>query len=186
MAHAPGTGLLIVAITLVAQIGGHSAMNAVVHRTSATVVSTAILFEAPGAAIPCRDFSWVSPWVVVALGPSDAVRPGGRRAVRRPACPNRGVKRAQRPAGYRRSMTETLRSRRSNLAVPGSSPKMLEGRGLPADQVFMDIEDAVAPIAKPDARKNIVAALNEEPGLRGARSAWSGSTTGRPIGRTPT
>ncbi len=43
--------LLILAITLVAQIGGHSAMNAVVHRVSATVVSTAILFEAPGAAV---------------------------------------------------------------------------------------------------------------------------------------
>jgi citrate lyase subunit beta / citryl-CoA lyase len=55
-----------------------------------------------------------------------------------------------------------LRSRRSNLAVPGSSPKMLDkARGLPADQVFLDLEDAVAPIAKPDARKNIVAALNE-------------------------
>jgi citrate lyase subunit beta/citryl-CoA lyase len=55
-----------------------------------------------------------------------------------------------------------LRSRRSNLAVPGSSPKMLDkARGLAADQVFLDIEDAVAPIAKPDARKNIVAALNE-------------------------
>jgi len=55
-----------------------------------------------------------------------------------------------------------LRSRRSNLAVPGSSPKMLEkAKGLAADQVFMDIEDAVAPLAKPDARKNIVAALNE-------------------------
>ena len=54
------------------------------------------------------------------------------------------------------------RSRRSNLAVPGSSPKMLDkARGLPVDQVFMDIEDAVAPIAKPEARKNIVAALNE-------------------------
>ena len=39
---------------------------------------------------------------------------------------------------------------------------MLEkAKGLPADQVFMDIEDAVAPIAKPEARKNIVAALNE-------------------------
>lgn len=54
------------------------------------------------------------------------------------------------------------RSRRSNLAVPGSSPKMLDkARGLPVDQVFMDIEDAVAPLAKPEARKNIVAALNE-------------------------
>jgi citrate lyase subunit beta/citryl-CoA lyase len=36
-----------------------------------------------------------------------------------------------------------------------------KARGLPVDQVFMDLEDAVAPIAKPDARKNIVAALNE-------------------------
>ena len=56
----------------------------------------------------------------------------------------------------------SIRPRRSNLAVPGSSPKMLDkAKGLLADQVFMDIEDAVAPLAKPDARKNIVAALNE-------------------------
>ena len=56
----------------------------------------------------------------------------------------------------------SIRPRRSNLAVPGSSPKMLDkAKDLPADQVFMDIEDAVAPLAKPDARKNIVAALNE-------------------------
>jgi citrate lyase subunit beta / citryl-CoA lyase len=55
-----------------------------------------------------------------------------------------------------------LRARRSNLAVPGSSTKMIDkAKGLPADQVFLDIEDAVAPLAKPDARKNIVAALNE-------------------------
>jgi citrate lyase subunit beta/citryl-CoA lyase len=55
-----------------------------------------------------------------------------------------------------------LRSRRSCLAVPGSSVKMLDkARGLAADQVFLDLEDAVAPLAKPDARKNIVAALNE-------------------------
>jgi citrate lyase subunit beta/citryl-CoA lyase len=55
-----------------------------------------------------------------------------------------------------------LRPRRSNLAVPGSSEKMLDkARTLPVDQVFMDIEDAVAPLAKPQARKNIVYALNE-------------------------
>ncbi|HVQ88926.1 MAG TPA: CoA ester lyase [Actinomycetes bacterium] len=55
-----------------------------------------------------------------------------------------------------------LRPRRSNLAVPGSSPKMLsKAKGLPADQVFLDIEDSVAPLAKPSARQNIVAALNE-------------------------
>src|SRR5215475_2946225 len=53
------------------------------------------------------------------------------------------------------------RPRRSCLAVPGSSVKMLDkAQGLPADQVFLDLEDAVAPLAKPDARKNIVAALN--------------------------
>jgi citrate lyase subunit beta/citryl-CoA lyase len=39
---------------------------------------------------------------------------------------------------------------------------MLEkAQGLPADQVFLDLEDAVAPLAKPSARKNIVAVLNE-------------------------
>jgi citrate lyase subunit beta/citryl-CoA lyase len=55
-----------------------------------------------------------------------------------------------------------LRARRSCLAVPGSSPKMLEkAQGLPADQVFLDLEDAVAPLAKEDARGNIVAALND-------------------------
>src|ERR671926_2019580 len=54
------------------------------------------------------------------------------------------------------------RPRRSCLAVPGSSVKMLgKAQGLPADQVFLDLEDAVAPLAKPDARKNVVAALNE-------------------------
>jgi citrate lyase subunit beta/citryl-CoA lyase len=56
----------------------------------------------------------------------------------------------------------TLRSRRSCLAVPGSSTKMIEkAKGLPADQVFLDLEDACAPLVKPEARKNIVAALNE-------------------------
>jgi len=59
-------------------------------------------------------------------------------------------------------MASRNQSRRSCLAVPGSSTKMLDkARTLAADQVFMDIEDAVAPIAKPEARVNIVAALNE-------------------------
>ena len=52
-------------------------------------------------------------------------------------------------------------ARRSCLAVPGSSTRMLDkAQGLPADQVFLDLEDAVAPLAKPEARKNIVAALS--------------------------
>ena len=48
---------------------------------------------------------------------------------------------------------KALRSRRSCLAVPGSNPRFLEkAKGLPADQVFLDLEDAVAPLAKPGAR----------------------------------
>jgi len=55
-----------------------------------------------------------------------------------------------------------LRPRRSCLAVPGSSPRFLEkAKSLSSDQVFLDLEDACAPLAKPGARKNIVAALNE-------------------------
>jgi citrate lyase subunit beta/citryl-CoA lyase len=59
-------------------------------------------------------------------------------------------------------MSRILRPRRSCLAVPGSNPRFLEkAKDLPADQVFLDLEDACAPLAKPGARKNIVAALNE-------------------------
>jgi citrate lyase subunit beta / citryl-CoA lyase len=58
--------------------------------------------------------------------------------------------------------TRPLRLRRSCLAVPGSSPRMIDkARTLPVDQVFLDLEDACAPLAKPGARKIIVDALNE-------------------------
>lgn len=68
LGYAADDWLLIVAITLVAQIGGHSVLNAVVHRTSATVVSTAILFEAPGAAILAALFLGQSVGVSLAAG----------------------------------------------------------------------------------------------------------------------
>ena len=56
----------------------------------------------------------------------------------------------------------TTRTRRSCLAVPGSSQKFIDkARSLPVDQVFLDLEDACAPLAKPGARKTIVEALNE-------------------------
>jgi citrate lyase subunit beta/citryl-CoA lyase len=59
------------------------------------------------------------------------------------------------------SVARELRARRSCHAVPGSNPRFLEkAQGLHSDQVFLDIEDSVAPIAKPDARKNIVNVLN--------------------------
>jgi citrate lyase subunit beta/citryl-CoA lyase len=54
------------------------------------------------------------------------------------------------------------RSRRSCLTVPGSSPKMLgKAPGLPADEVILDLEDSVAPLAKHAARQNVLAALND-------------------------
>jgi malyl-CoA/(S)-citramalyl-CoA lyase len=54
------------------------------------------------------------------------------------------------------------RLNRSELAVPGSQPQFFEkaAKG-PADIVFLDLEDAVAPDEKEKARKNIIAALNE-------------------------
>jgi len=54
------------------------------------------------------------------------------------------------------------RLQRSELAVPGSSPKMFEkALNSNADYIFLDLEDAVSPNDKISARKNIVKALNE-------------------------
>ncbi len=55
-----------------------------------------------------------------------------------------------------------MKPRRSVLACPGSNTKMIEkAKALPVDEVFLDLEDAVAPAAKAEARANIVAALND-------------------------
>jgi citrate lyase subunit beta/citryl-CoA lyase len=57
-------------------------------------------------------------------------------------------------------VARAYRSRRSCLAVPGSSPRFLEkAQRLPADEVFLDLEDAVAPAAKQDARAAVTGAL---------------------------
>ena len=54
------------------------------------------------------------------------------------------------------------RLNRSELAVPGSNPKFLEkATQSAADVIFLDLEDAVAPDDKEQARKNIIEALNE-------------------------
>jgi len=50
--------------------------------------------------------------------------------------------------------------RRSCLSIPGSSDKMVgKGPGIPADMVFLDLEDAVAPKEKEAARGKIAHAL---------------------------
>ncbi|WP_436791019.1 HpcH/HpaI aldolase/citrate lyase family protein [Yinghuangia sp. YIM S10712] len=57
--------------------------------------------------------------------------------------------------------SRSLRSRRSCMAVPGSNPRFIEkAQGLPVDQVFLDLEDACAPLAKEGARHTIVDSLN--------------------------
>ena len=70
-------------------------------------------------------------------------------------------------------MDNAYRPRRTCLSVPGSNPRMIEkAKALPADQVFLDLEDAVAPEAKTAARTQVAAAL-AGPGwgtqLRGVR-----------------
>jgi len=63
------------------------------------------------------------------------------------------------------------RPRRTCLSVPGSNLKMIEkAKGLLADEVFLDLEDAVAPDAKAQARTQVAAAL--------AGPGWSGQLRG--------
>ena len=59
-------------------------------------------------------------------------------------------------------MTSSIRPRRSVLYMPGSNPRALDkARSLPADGLIFDLEDAVAPEAKDNARAAVCAALSE-------------------------
>ncbi len=54
---------------------------------------------------------------------------------------------------------DSLRPRRSVLYMPGANERALEkAKGIPADALILDLEDAVAPDAKADARANVCAA----------------------------
>src|SRR5581483_8056671 len=56
----------------------------------------------------------------------------------------------------------TIRPRRSVLYMPGSNARAIEkARTLPADGVILDLEDSVAPDAKPAARDQVVAELKK-------------------------
>lgn len=56
----------------------------------------------------------------------------------------------------------TARLHRSELAVPGSTPALFEKAAQSAaDVIFLDLEDAVAPDDKEQARRNVIAALND-------------------------
>ena len=53
-----------------------------------------------------------------------------------------------------------IRPRRSVLYMPGANERALEkARSLPADCLILDLEDAVAPEAKPDARRRVCEAV---------------------------
>lgn len=87
------------------------------------------------------------------------------------------MERTERPA---------YRPRRTCLSVPGSNPRMIEkAMSLPADEVFLDLEDAVAVGAKAQARIEVGAAL-AAPGwngqLRGVRvNDWTTPWTHRDV-----
>ncbi|MSP81899.1 MAG: CoA ester lyase [Alphaproteobacteria bacterium] len=56
----------------------------------------------------------------------------------------------------------TARINRSELAVPGSQAKLFEKAAVSAaDVIFLDLEDSVAPDEKPQARRNVIAAIND-------------------------
>jgi citrate lyase subunit beta/citryl-CoA lyase len=58
--------------------------------------------------------------------------------------------------------TRVTRLHRSELAVPGSNPSFIDkAADSEADYIFLDLEDAVAPPEKEQARKNVIAALND-------------------------
>ncbi len=60
------------------------------------------------------------------------------------------------------STSRKARLRRSELSSPGSSTKMIgKAAASDADLAFLDLEDAVAPIAKESSRANIIAGFNE-------------------------
>jgi citrate lyase subunit beta/citryl-CoA lyase len=73
----------------------------------------------------------------------------------------------------------SVKPRRTILAVPGSSDRFIaKSRTEDVDAVFLDLEDAVAPAAKPEARERIVAALTSGEGWRAGLvtvrvSGWS-------------
>ena len=65
-------------------------------------------------------------------------------------------------------MNDSLRPRRSVLYMPGANERALEkAKTIPADALILDLEDAVAPDAKPEARDRVCAAASSgEYGLR--------------------
>ena len=69
-------------------------------------------------------------------------------------------------------MSKITRPLRSVLYIPGSKDRALDkARGLPADAIIFDLEDAVIPEEKTAARETLATALNTAGSLRPVRTA---------------
>ena len=78
------------------------------------------------------------------------------------------------------------RLNRSELAVPGSQPQLFEKAAKSAaDVVFLDLEDAVAPDDKAQARKNVIAGASTT-STGAARRCRCASTASTPTTCTAT
>src|SRR5690242_1742617 len=89
-------------------------------------------------------------------------RLGGCGPSSRPSTRSRGRRIEERHMSFTIIEQAPARLNRSELAVPGSSPQFFEKAAQSAaDVVFLDLEDAVAPDLKPQARENIVQAIND-------------------------
>ena len=79
-------------------------------------------------------------------------------------------------------MVSNPRLRRTVLSVPASSGRMVaKARGIDADNVMLDLEDAVAPSEKPAARAAAAAGLASGPWAAGSVSVrvngWASAWT---------
>src|SRR5262249_22024903 len=100
----------------------------------------------------------------------EAVQGGARPGppAGRPRSRARHGVRVLRRTGIVTSDLDALRPRRSVLYMPGANARALEkAQGLPADALIFDLEDAVAPDAKVEARDRVCeAAASDAYGLR--------------------
>jgi citrate lyase subunit beta/citryl-CoA lyase len=79
-------------------------------------------------------------------------------------------------------MDSNPRPRRSALYLPASNAKAIaKARTLPCDMVILDLEDAVAPEMKDEARQAAIAAERRRlrPPRSGDPSQWPGHAVGR-------
>ena len=175
---------LLVLVTATAQLMGHSVFNHLLATTAPMLVSLVLLLEVPGAALLAAVILGQVPplgavvgLLVILAGMALVVLSNGAPGIeRRPSTETKATA-TEVPAGRTTAVRSLILSPREEVphvdelascapavpATPSPAPTRASSRrrrALDADQVFLDLEDSVAPLAKADARKNIVEALN--------------------------